>query len=161
MTEHINLDGQIQKIDECSLERRIEQFKEVPEAIIHREQYPDGDFILRDEIYYVASSGKIRYNEIEIGFYRDGPHSVLRKDTVMRKRNPHLPGIIGATLTGASGVYFVLTGDGKAPLALDLMLPPIMAVLGYLVPMMLFSCGSRGDSKAWKSYQNYIGENKK
>lgn len=158
MTEHINLDGQIQKIDECSLERRMEQFKEVPEAIIHGEQHPAGDFILRDGIFYVATSGKLRYNEIHIGFYQDGVHITGKRDTVMRKVNPNLKGIIGAILAGAGAAYFALTHESEAPIFTGIGLPLTSAVIGYMLPMMVFSCASFGESKAWKSYQKYRKE---
>ncbi|MFH1276132.1 MAG: hypothetical protein ABIH82_03395 [Candidatus Woesearchaeota archaeon] len=162
MYENINLDGRIQKIDECSLERRMDHFKEVPEVIVHREQHSAGDFILQDGIYYVTTSGKLRYNEIQIGFYADGPNVSEVRDTVMRKRNPKLESVIGATLMGALGVYIALTCESEAPIFTGLLLPLTMAASGYLVSMMLFGCGD-GDSKAWKSYQAYrtdVGKSK-
>ncbi len=159
MAEHINLDGRKQKIDECSLERRMEHFKEVPEAIVHRDQQPICDHMLKDGIYYVATSGKLRYNEIQIGFYADGPCIRSRRDTAMRKRNPKLDSIVGAILAGAGAAYFALTHESEAPIFTGIVLPLTTAVIGYMLPMMLFGAGDN-DSKAWKSYQAYIKEKK-
>lgn len=157
MSEYINLDGRKQKIDECSLERRIEHFKEFPEAILHRDQESICDHMLKDGIYYVATSGKLRYNEIQIGFYADGPCIRLMRDSAMMKRSPKLEGVIGAIFAGAGGAYMALTSDANPPLFAQLGLPVTTAVLGYILPVYFLSTNDNdNDSKARKSYQAYM-----